>query len=95
MGFWVPMACGVFSDQGLNLCLLRWQAHCPPLGHQGSLTSVFKRSPDVCNLTRLKEKIRRQPVFRHRGLEAKGGQLMDLAVGVGRGCEALRCYSQP
>ena len=30
------MACGIFSDQGLNLCLLHWQADSLPLNHQGS-----------------------------------------------------------
>ena len=30
------MACGIFPDQGLNPCLLHWQADSLPLGHQGS-----------------------------------------------------------
>ena len=30
------MACGIFLDQGLNLCLLYWQADSLPLSHQGS-----------------------------------------------------------
>ena len=30
------MACGIFPDQGLNLCLLLWQADSLPLSHQGS-----------------------------------------------------------
>ena len=29
-------ACGIFLDQGLNLCLLHWQADSLPLRHQGS-----------------------------------------------------------
>ena len=29
-------ACGIFADQGLNLCLLHWQADSLPLSHQGS-----------------------------------------------------------
>ena len=29
-------ACGIFLDQGLNLCLLHWQADSLPLSHQGS-----------------------------------------------------------
>jgi len=29
-------ACGVFLDQGLNPCLLHWQADSLPLSHQGS-----------------------------------------------------------
>ena len=30
------VACGIFPDQGPNLCLLQWQADCQPLRHQGS-----------------------------------------------------------
>ena len=29
-------ACGIFPDQGSNLCLLHWQADSLPLRHQGS-----------------------------------------------------------
>lgn len=29
-------ACGIFADQGWNLCLLHWQAGSYPLHHQGS-----------------------------------------------------------
>ena len=29
-------ACGVFSDQGSNVCLLHWQVDSLPLSHQGS-----------------------------------------------------------
>ena len=29
-------ACVIFQDQGLNLCLLLWQADSLPLSHQGS-----------------------------------------------------------
>ena len=29
-------ACGIFLDQGSNLCLLLWQAHSLPLSHQES-----------------------------------------------------------
>ena len=29
-------ACGIFPDQGLNLCLLHWQADSLPLNHEGS-----------------------------------------------------------
>ena len=31
-----PMACGIFRDQGLDLCLLHWQGDSLPLSHQGS-----------------------------------------------------------
>ena len=30
-------ACGIFPDQGLNLCLLHWQGGPLPLSQQGSL----------------------------------------------------------
>ena len=30
-------ACGIFLDQGSNLCLLHWQVDSLPLSHQGSL----------------------------------------------------------
>ena len=33
-------ACGTFLDQGLNPCLLHWQANSIPLSHQGSLIWV-------------------------------------------------------
>lgn len=32
-------ACEIFLDQGLNQCILRWQAASLPLSHQGSLTN--------------------------------------------------------
>ena len=35
------VACGISLDQGLNLCLLHWQADSLPLSHQGSPESVF------------------------------------------------------
>ena len=34
--FSCPMAGGIFPDQGLNLCLLHWQADSYPPCHQGS-----------------------------------------------------------
>ena len=34
-------ACGIFPDQGLNLCPLHWQADSQPLCHQGSPLSFF------------------------------------------------------
>ena len=30
------VACGIFPDQGLNPCLLHWQADSLPLSHEGS-----------------------------------------------------------
>ena len=35
MGLSCSVACGIFPDQGWNLCLLHWQADCLPLSHQG------------------------------------------------------------
>ena len=35
-----PTACGIFPDQGWNLCLLHWQADSLPLSLQGS--PIFK-----------------------------------------------------
>ena len=35
------MACGIFPDQGSNLCLLHLQEDFIPLSHQGSPTDVF------------------------------------------------------
>ena len=35
------VACGIFPDQGSNLCPLRWQADSQPLRHQGSLQHSF------------------------------------------------------
>ena len=34
-------ACGIFSDQGSNPCLLHWQADSLPLSHQGSPERCF------------------------------------------------------
>ena len=36
-----PVACGIFPDQGLNLCPPHWQVGSQPLDHQGSLKLVF------------------------------------------------------
>ena len=35
-GLSCPVACGIFPDQGQNLCLLCWQADSLPLSHQGN-----------------------------------------------------------
>ena len=34
-------ACGIFPDQGSNLCPLHWQADSQPLCHQGSPYAIF------------------------------------------------------
>ena len=34
-------ACGIFPDQGSNLCPLHWQADSQPLRHQGSPSHLF------------------------------------------------------
>ena len=36
------VACGIFPDQGSNLCPLHWQADSQPLCHQGSPHCAFK-----------------------------------------------------
>ena len=38
-----PTACGIFPDQGLNLCPLHWQPDSYPSEHQGSPHGCFKR----------------------------------------------------
>ena len=41
---------GIFLDQGLNLCLLHWQADSLPLSHQRSLDdSTIKRKSNLLN----------------------------------------------
>ena len=40
-GLTCPKTCGIFSDRGLNLCPLHWQADSLPLDHQRS-----PRDPD-------------------------------------------------
>ena len=55
MGFSCSTACRLFRDQGLNLCLLNWQAYPLPLSHQGRqkyafftyLASMFYSFPKV------------------------------------------------
>ena len=37
------LTCGIFLHQGLNPCLLDWQADSLPLSHQGSLVFCFKK----------------------------------------------------
>ena len=36
------VACGIFSDQGSNLCPLHWQVDSQPLQHQGSPCQYFR-----------------------------------------------------
>ena len=42
-GLSCPVACGIFSDQGLNLCPLHWQVYYPWC-HQGSLCLFLNRA---------------------------------------------------
>ena len=42
-----PVQCGIFPDQGLNLCPLDWQADSYPLHHQGSLVDIFERKAEL------------------------------------------------
>ena len=48
-------ACGIFPDQGSNLCLLPWQLDSLPLSHQGS--------PEIRILTVLSKKENLEWVF--------------------------------
>ena len=41
------VACGIFPDQGSNLCPLHWQADSQPLRHQGSPHLTFANVPLV------------------------------------------------
>ena len=52
-------ACGIFSDQGVNLCLLHWQADSLLLSHQGSLCSVliFKSIHTIISQILMKHKL--------------------------------------
>ena len=38
------VACGIFPDQGLNLCPLHWQVDSQPLHHQGSPIGLILKS---------------------------------------------------
>ena len=40
-GFSCSKACGIFPDQGSNLCSLHWQADSYPLRHQGSVIALI------------------------------------------------------
>ena len=40
-GLGCSAACGIFLDQGLNLCALHWQTDSQPLDHEGSLPIGF------------------------------------------------------
>ena len=40
-GLSCSLACGIFPDQGWNLCPLPWQKDSLPLGHQGSSARCF------------------------------------------------------
>ena len=41
------VACGIFPDQGSNLCPLHWQADSQPLCHQGSPQPIFLNVGDT------------------------------------------------
>ena len=42
-----PVACGIFLDQGWNLCSLHWQVDSSPVDHQDVPTSVILNTPAV------------------------------------------------
>ena len=43
------VACGIFPDQGSNLCPLHWQADSQPLCHQGSPQVLFRGNFSMCS----------------------------------------------
>ena len=43
-------ACGIFPDQGSNLCSLHWQADSQPLRHQGSPPDTFLSRYFLCKV---------------------------------------------
>ena len=45
--------CGIFPDQGSNLCPLHWQADSQPLRHQGSPCSLFNNFSETWILLNL------------------------------------------
>ena len=48
-GLCCSMACGIFPDQGMNPCLLHWQANSLPLNYQGGPLRSFKPRTSYCN----------------------------------------------
>ena len=51
-------ACGIFLDQGSNLCLLHWQVDSVPLSHQGSPEKQFFKNKLGRNKKEGKNKIK-------------------------------------
>ena len=50
-------ACGIFPDQGSNLCPVHWQADSQPLRHQGSPTFILKALGFALNFMDLSSEI--------------------------------------
>ena len=52
-GLGCSAACGIFPDQGSNLCPLHWQADSQPLHHQGSPCPIIlieaSKKPSQCS----------------------------------------------
>ena len=44
-GLSCSVTCGIFPDQGLNLCLLHWQADSLPLSHEGNPPTPLLKEP--------------------------------------------------
>ena len=42
------VACGIFPNQGSNLCLQHWQVNSLPLSHEGNLVDFFKMAILTC-----------------------------------------------
>ena len=52
-GFSCSVACGIFPDQGSNLCLLHWQAGSLPPSHRGSPLFHFLSVSSDCQIINL------------------------------------------
>ena len=47
-GLSCSVACGIFPNQGSNLCLQHWQVNSLPLSHEGNLVDFFKMAILTC-----------------------------------------------
>ena len=49
-GLSCPLTCGIFLDEGLNLCLLHWQVYSSPLDHLGNPYNLFFEREKVSSI---------------------------------------------
>ena len=81
-------ACGIFPDQGSNLCPLHWQADSQPLRHQGSPNTCFKpllhSSTYLEQTLTLKSEMLPQKIYKQQMLETvwRKGNPLALLVGM-------------